>query len=345
MPARGPYKVAITGDFRGEDGAIRFEDDAMATLAGCDGLEVTLLETEVGEPVHADTVAGFDALIMKRSPLSADRIGGEEIRLGHIVRNGAGTEHIALDACTEAGIVVTNTPEGVRRPMATGAVALLLDLAFAVHQKAATLRAEGWSGRFRHRAMGLSGRTLGLVGCGNIGSEILALTAPWGMERLVSAPTKSDEAIAALGATRVSLDAVLSRSDFLILACPLTDATAKMINAASLARMKAGSVLINIGRGGLVEEPALVEALSSGHLAAAGLDVFDPEPPSPDNPLLHMPNVIATAHNLGLSEESVRLGNLSAAAAIVAFASGRTPDNIVNPKVLGHPRVKGRLGP
>lgn len=344
MPGKDPYKVAITGDFRGEDGAFRFENDAMAALAGCDGLEVTLLETDVGETIHAETVTGFDALVMKRSPLPAERIGGDA-RLGLIVRNGAGTEHIALDACTDAGIVVTNTPEAVRRPIATGAVALLLDLAFAIPQKRATLRDEGWSGRFRHRGMGLSGRTLGLVGCGNIGSEILALTAPWGMERLVSAPTKSDEAIAALGATRTSLDAVLSRADFLILACPLTDATAKMINAETLARMKPGSVLINIGRGGLVEEAALIEALSSGHLSGAGLDVFDPEPPSPDNPLLGMPNVIATAHNIGLSEESVRLGQLSAAAAVVAFASGRVPNNIVNSAVLDHPRVRGRVGP
>lgn len=343
LSAGNRFKVAITGDFRDGDGEIRFDDAAMETLTKCAELDITVLETDVGQPVGVDALGAFDALIMKRSPLTVERLACADIRIGHIARNGAGTEHIALDACTAAGIVVTNTPESVRRPMASGAVALLLNLAHALKRKDATLRADGWDGRFCHRGTGLTERTLGLVGCGNIGSDILALTVPWDMERIVCAPSKSDEEIGALGATRVDLDAVLARSDFLVLCCPLTDATAKMINAGTLSRMKPGSFLINIGRGGLVDEADLIEALSSGHLAGAGIDVFDPEPPARDNPLLAMPNVIATAHNIGLSDESVRLGNASAAAAVVAFATGRIPENIVNPAVLDHPRVRRRF--
>ncbi len=339
----GSIKVAITGDFRGKGGDLRFDPDAMASLQRCAALELTVLSTPVGEPLPIVAVRSFDTIVMKRSPIAAEALAAPDLRVAHLVRNGVGTDHLDLEACTRAGILVTNTPEAVRRPLASAVLALMLNLAHAVKQKDATLREKGWSGRFQHVGVGLGGRTLGLVGCGNIGSDILTLAEPWQMRRIVSAPSKSDAEIAAKGAERVDLDTLLAQADFVVLCCPLTAATANMINARSLARMKPGSFLINIGRGKLVNEPDLVAALASGHLGGAALDVFDPEPTTPDNPLLAMPNVIATGHNVGMTDENIRLGNTSAAEAVLAFAAGRLPDNIVNPAVLDHPRVKARF--
>ncbi|MGI9569226.1 MAG: NAD(P)-dependent oxidoreductase, partial [Desulfobulbia bacterium] len=113
-----------------------------------------------------------------------------------------------------------------------------------------------------------------------------------------------------------------------------------IIDRHALALMKQGSFLVNVARGPLVDEKALIAALQSGHLAGAGLDVFDPEPPDPENPLPMMENVIATGHNLGFSDESNRVGNTRAAVAALAVARKTVPPNLVNPEVLDHPRIK-----
>lgn len=341
MADSGPLKVAITGDFRGKDGSLAF--DALERLEAQSGLEIAVLDTPVGAPLDAATLDDFDVVVMKRSPLSAETIAAASPRATLIVRNGVGMEHIDLDACTKAGILVTNTPEAVRRPLASAALALILNMAHGIKQKDASLRSEGWAGRFRHPGLGLADRTLGVIGCGNIGQELLALIAPFGMECLAAAPSKSDAEVARHGATRVPLETLLERSDFVALCCPHTAETHKMINAGSLARMKPGSFLVNIGRGGLVDEAALLEALRSGHLAGAALDVFDPEPTTADNPLFALPNVIVTAHNAGMTDENTRRGNASAAAAVIAFVSGERPGAIVNPAALDHPRLVGRF--
>lgn len=334
------FRVAIAGDFRDRSGEIRFEPDALACLEADTGIDVTFLDCPVGGPLPDHVFSDFDALIMKRTPVTAAELDRPDLRLKHISRQGTGVEHLDIDACTAAGILISNTPNSVRRPMASGAMALLLNLGHNVRGKDAGLRADGWASRFRNQAPGLGGRTLGLIGCGSIGSEILKLSAPWEMRRVVSAPSRTDSEIERLDATRVELDDLLTQSDFVVLCCPLTASNRQMINADTLRRMKAGSYLINIGRGELVDEPALIDALTSGHLAGAALDVFSPEPPAPDNPLIAMPNVILTAHNIGMTAESIRLGNMMAAAAVAGLAQGLRPESVVNPAVLEHGRLK-----
>lgn len=337
------FKVAIAGDFRDRDGQIRFDPDALACLEENPIIDVTFLDCPVGGPLPENVFSDFDALIMKRTPVAAAALDRPDLRIKHISRQGTGVEHLDIDACTAAGILISNTPNSVRSPMASGAMALLLNLAHNVRGKDAGMRADGWASRFRSQAPGLGGRTLGLIGCGSIGSEILKLCAPWEMRRIVSAPSKTDVEIERFDATRVDLDVLLEQSDFVILCCPLTPATKQMINQDTLSRMKPGSYLINIGRGELVDEPALIDALSRGHLAGAALDVFNPEPLAPDNPLIDMPNVILTAHNIGMTAESIRLGNTMAAAAVAGLANGLRPESVVNPAVLEHSRLKGLL--
>jgi D-3-phosphoglycerate dehydrogenase len=334
------FRVAVAGDFRDRNGEISFEPDALAILEADPDIGVTFLDCPVGGPLPEHVFSDFDAVIMKRTPVTAAELERSDLRLKHISRQGTGVEHLDIDACSAAGVLISNTPNSVRRPMASGAVTLLLNLAHNVHGKDAGLRADGWASRFRNQAPGLGGRTLGLIGCGSIGSEVLKLLAPWDMRRVVSAPSRTDAEIAQLDATRVELDDLLEQSDFVLLCCPLTASTRHIINTDALRRMKAGSYLINIGRGELVDEPALIDALSRGHLAGAALDVFSPEPPAADNPLIAMPNVILTAHNIGMTAESIRLGNTMAAAAVVDVAKGLRPESVVNPAVLTHARQR-----
>ena len=197
-----------------------------------------------------------------------------------------------------------------------------------------------WVDRHRYCGMGLTDRVLGLIGCGNIGMDLLELSAPWGMERIVFDPYQDPGKVAAAGAQPVDFDVLLTRSDFIVLSCPLTDATRRIVDACAIDRMKPGAFLVNVARGGLVDEAALIAALTAGRIGGAGLDVFDPEPPAADNPLLAMENVVVTAHNMGFSDEGNRLGNRYAAAAVEQAARGTVPDNLVNPGVLDHPRIQ-----
>lgn len=337
------FKVFLTGDFRTSAGDVYFEAEALKALQSLPESSLEILKTPVGLPLTADLLASCDAVIMKRSPVTADVLERGDLKTIHISRNGVGLEHLDLAACTKSGIMVTNTPESVRRPMASSTMTLILALAHRLLEKNRAVREGRWADRHRYHGIGLRGRILGLIGCGNIGRDFLGLAAPWGMQHLVYDPHQPADMIISAGAEPVDLDTLLTAADFVVVCCPLTDETHHIIDRRALGLMKQGSFLVNVARGPLVEERALIDALQSGRLAGAGLDVFDPEPPEPDNPLLSMDTVIATGHNLGFSDESNRVGNTRAADAVVAVAQKRVPPNLVNPEVLDHPRVKDFL--
>ena len=337
------FKIVLTGDFRTSAGDLYFEAEALETLQQLPGTSIEILKTPVGMPVTADLLASCDVIVMKRSPITAEVLERGDLKTIHISRNGVGLEHLDLEACTKSGVMVTNTPESVRRPMASSTMTLVLALAHRLLEKNRAVREGRWSDRHCYHGIGLRGRVLGLIGCGNIGSEFLNLAAPWGMEHIVYDPYQPPEQIISAGGQPVGLDTLLTTADFVVVCCPLTDETHHIIDSRALGLMKQGSFLVNVARGPLVDEPALIAALHSGRLAGAGLDVFDPEPPDPENPLPMMDNVIATGHNLGFSDESNRVGNTRAADAVVAVAQGQVPPNLVNPKVLDHPRVKNFL--
>ncbi len=333
------FRVALTGDFVDSTGALYFEPAALAALRARPDIALSVLDTPPASPLSAEVLATYDAVIAKRSPLAADALDAADLRTIHVSRNGVGVEHLDLDACTRAGVVVTNTPDSVRRPIASAAMCLLLALAHRLVEKDRATRDARWQDRQLYRGTGLGGRTLGVVGAGNIGAEVLRLAEPWDMVRLVAHPSRSAEAIAALGAEKVELDELLARADFVVLCCPLNERTHHLIDARALELMRPEAYLVNVARGAVVDEAALVAALAEGRIAGAGLDVFDPEPPAPNNPLLGMHQAIVTSHNLGFTDESNRLGNSLAAAAVLRTADGRIPPNVVNRDVLAHPRV------
>jgi phosphoglycerate dehydrogenase-like enzyme len=179
------------------------------------------------------------------------------------------------------------------------------------------------------RGMELHGKTLGLVGLGRIGRITAGLGRAFGMRVLAYDPFVSSSDVAQV----VSLDDVLRESDFVSLHPVLTPDTFHLINAERLALMKPTAFLINTSRGGVIDEPALIEALQQGRLAGAGLDVFETEPPRIDNPLLHMDNVIGTPHGLSHAEESVQRCAEMTQENVLSIVDGRLPPYIVNPTV------------
>jgi phosphoglycerate dehydrogenase-like enzyme len=249
-----------------------------------------------------------------------------------IARTGVGYDAVDVAAATARGIPVTITPGTNQESVAEQTFALLLALTRDVTFHDRSIRSGGWQRTLSPRP--LRGRTIGLVGLGRIGRAVASKAIAFGMRVLACEPLGDPEADRRLGIERVGLDELLANSDIISLHLPLLESTRGLLDRAAFARMKPGSLLINTSRGGLIVEDDLIEALRSGQLAGAGLDVFDREPPAADNPLRSMPNVVATPHMGGI--DTLAMGDMAtmAARSIVDLFEGRWPaEAVVNPEV------------
>jgi phosphoglycerate dehydrogenase-like enzyme len=301
-----------------------------------------VLEAAEGELRH-DAVSGLDALVIASSRFRVTRDTIHQAgRLVLIARLGAGYETIDVEACTEAGIVVTTSPDAVRKPMAAAAVAFLLALALKIPQKDRYTREGRWSDGPTDLGVGLTGNRLGIVGFGNIGREIGRLVTAFEMQVRAYDPL-IDQASAGSDVALVGLEQLLAESDAVIISCPLTDSTRRLLDEERLSLMKPTAFLINIARGPIVDQDALARMLGSGRLAGAALDVFDEEPVSPKDPLLGLPNVIATPHAIGWTDEACRIGAQSASTAVLEITAGRVPPHALNPEVVQVPAFAAKL--
>ena len=321
-------RVGVTEDVRGADGRPVYDLSLLDERAG---VEWEWMRGE-GELEPAD-VAPYDAIVLFHPEVTAASLRGAE-RLRMIARLGVGVDNIDVTACTAAGVLVTVTPDSVRRPMASGGMAFVLALAHRLTEMDRHVRAGGWD-RFAHVGLGLDGRTLGIVGLGNVGRELATLAAPFGLTILAADPFVTEPPA---GIELRSLDALLGAADFVVVTCPLTEETYHLLDAERLALMKPTAYVVNIARGPIVDGAALADALASGRLAGAALDVFEPEPVRPDDPLLGLDNVILAPHGIGLTDELLRLGGQSASRAVLAVADGRLPEFPLNPAVLARTR-------
>lgn len=243
-----------------------------------------------------------------------------------IARCGVGYDAVDVPAATTHNIPLTITPTANREAVAELMLALLFAAAKAIIPGDRAVRQGEWP---RNLPMPLRGATVGLIGLGRIGQATATRLQSLGMKVIAHETHPNDAFIAKNNIELVSLNELFERSNIVSLHCPLIDATRNIINRESLARMKQGSILINTARGGMVDEAALVEALSSGHLRAAGLDVFQREPPLPDNPLLTLPNVVCSPHIAGCDELSMAAMGVEAAQCIVDLYSGSWPAGAV----------------
>jgi phosphoglycerate dehydrogenase-like enzyme len=241
---------------------------------------------------------------------------------------------------TEAGVIVTNTPLAIRRPVATIAMTFVLALAGHLFTKDRLTRTGRWNERTSYMGTGLTGRRLGIVGGGGIGRELIPLARAFDLRVAVADPYVQAADIEKLGATVVPLDTMVAESDFVVVACLLNDETRALINAERLARMKPSAYLINVARGPIVHEQALIEALRAKRIAGAALDVFTNEPVENDNPLLAMDNVIVTPHALCWTDECFENIAREGFSGLVSLARGVAPKNVVNREVLPHQRVR-----
>lgn len=245
---------------------------------------------------------------------------------------GAGYDSVDVAACTQAGVIVMNQAGANRDSVAEHAIGLILGLVHRLAESDRALRER--RGFSREDLMGheIKGMTLGLVGIGHIGTTVARLAAAFGMEVIATDPYVDAAEVQRRGARKVGLDELLAAADIVSLHCPRDQSTVNMMSTAQYARMKRGSYFITTARGGIHDEVALARALESGHLAGAGLDVWEPEPPPLDHPLLKLPNVFATYHTAGVTHEARRNIATMGSEQIVGLLRGARPPRLVNPE-------------
>jgi D-3-phosphoglycerate dehydrogenase / 2-oxoglutarate reductase len=247
--------------------------------------------------------------------------------------NGAGYDTVDVKACTAAGVLVVNQTGGNREAVAQHVLGMMLCLAKRVVETDRALRRGTLGDRNLFMGRELQGRTIGIVGLGNVGRRIAEMCRFFGMQVLAYDPYLSAETIAARNAVKVELDELLRRSDFVSANCPLTDETRAMFGAREFALMQPHAYFITSCRGFIHDEAALLAALKEKRIAGAGLDVWDKEPPGAAHPLLQLDNVIATPHTAGLTPEArTKMGRI-AAEQLLDCLDGKRPPRLVNPEV------------
>ena len=275
-----------------------------------------------------ERVRGASAIINSRSYIQWQREAIERLpELGHITVCGIGTDSIDLAAAREYGVMVSNIPGKTAPVVAEHSFALMWAIAKQVTWYMDSMRAGLWT---KMDGVFLAGKTVGIIGTGNIGAEMARLCRAVGMNVIAWTFNPSDERAARLGVEFVEFPELLARSDVISIHIQQTPESYHMIGESELAMMKAGALLVNVARGPIVDEVALVNALNSGHLGGAALDVFEEEPLPEDHPLLDCEHAILTPHIADMTPEGLDLLNQGVVENTLAFLNG-TPQNIVNP--------------
>ncbi len=337
------FDVGMTDD--GIYDKIMGTESARAMLDGARGLKVGKLPAKKRVAIDPKQLDRFDAVPAGGPLFTRESVSSAE-RCTLIVRFGAGYDLVDLDACTDAGIIVATTPMGIRRAMATAALTFILALSVRLFDKRNLVYSGSWTQADgpEYRGVGLEGRTLGYIGLGNIGQELHALIAPFGMKYLVYDPYLDDEVAKTLGVRKTDLDTLLKRSDFVSIQCLLTEETHHLIGARELELMKPTAYLINVARGAIVDQRALAEALAVKRIKGAGLDALEREPIDADDPLLDLDNVIVTPHALGYTDHMTQLCAEGCVQASLAVMRGEFPQAVINRDVLESPKLNEKLG-
>ncbi len=333
--AQTPFRVGLTRDLLTRNGEPSFGDGPLAILADDPAIEWEFIP-EVVDEITPDIMARYDGLYVNSPRVTAASVARPDLRVQIVSRHGVGYDSVDIPALAAKGVVATNTPIAIRRPVAVAALTFILAFAGRLVKKDQLTRTGRWHDRTSHMGLGLMTRTLGIIGAGGIGCELLALARPFGWRMFAADPYVPASAIAAFGAERVSLDQLLEQADFVVASVLLNDETRHMMNAERFTRMKPTAFFVNLSRGPIVDEPALIAALQEGTIAGAGIDVFEQEPVAIDNPLLSMDNVLLTPHALCWTDECFDAIAREGMTCIADFANGRTPKSVINSPLAGN---------
>jgi D-3-phosphoglycerate dehydrogenase len=321
------WKVIITDC---DHGSVEIEKEELDRI----GAEMTLAQVKSEEDVIR-VCAQVDGLINQYAPLT--RAVFERLpKCKVIAKYGVGVDSIDLKAATEFGIIVTNVPDYCFDEVADHTISLLLALARKTVFFNQQVKSNQWDfrqGRPMHR---ISNKTLGLIGCGRIGREVARKMSAFGVRTIAYDPYITDTGGAI---TFVDLGTVLKEADFISIHCSLNESTRHLLGGREFKKMQKKPYVINVARGPIIDEKALIQALNEGQISGAGLDVLEKEPPDPHNPLLEMENVILCPHVAFYSEESICEMKRRTVESISAVLLGKWPRVVVNKEVMGRTRA------
>jgi phosphoglycerate dehydrogenase-like enzyme len=337
-----PFRVGLTRDFLTPSGELAMGDIGLRKLQSTPGVSVEFFTDHLPEVTPAQ-ITDFDAVISLAPRYTQQTFAGASSRLACLARFGVGYDMVDIRALTEHDVMLTITPDGVRRPMATAVITLLLALAHEVFAKDRLVREGRWQERTNIRTTGLTGRTFGSIGLGNIAREVFRVLEPFEMIHLATDPFVKSEDVAGLRVKLVDLETLMRQSDFVSVHCPLNAQTRGLIGERELSWMKPTAYFISASRGPIVDQAALYRALKDRKIRGAALDVFEKEPVPKDEPLLKLDNVILTPHTLCWTDECfLRMGE-SAVESVLAVLRGEIPPYVVNPEVLQRPGMRAKL--
>lgn len=351
------FKVLYTGDCFDPNGRISRESLGLDLVDNVPYIQTGFLEDQKPDPkdptywdrlycleIMPHHVAEANGLVVCRPwvKTSAFSCGAESLVV--IGRAGAGYDKIDLEACTASDVAVFNSPDTLVHTTASAALLLILALAKRLPEHERLARSGCWDRQRQIIGDDLPGQTLGIVGFGRSGAELARLVAPFKMRVLAYSPHADRPRAEALQVTLVpTLDDLLRESDFISLHCRLEERTRGLIGERELRLMKPTAYFINVARGEIVQQDALVRCLRERWIAGAALDVFEEEPLPADDPLLGLDNVILTPHYLPSSRQSGRATAVSIAEGIIRVANGQIPDHVLNPAVLERPGFRAKL--
>jgi phosphoglycerate dehydrogenase-like enzyme len=350
------FRIALTGDFLNEQGVSAYGDLSLSLWKDRPYVQYRFLKEQspqahdpsyrtrlYSQEVTPDQIDGIDGLVVLRPWVKRAAFSRGVKDLLVIGRSGTGYDKIDVAACTENDVALFNAPHALRHSTASSALLFILALAKRLPEQQRLIRAGRWDLQANVMGSELQGRTLGIIGLGHSGRELVRLVGPFSMRVLAYSPHAVSMQAREIGVELKPLETMLRESDFVSLHCRLTPQTRRMIGAAQLALMKPTAFFINVARGELVDQSALVTALRERRLAGAGLDVFEVEPLPMDDPLLQLDNVILTPHWLPATKEVWQATGRAMAEGMLRASRGLVPENIVNTEVLERPDFRAKL--
>jgi phosphoglycerate dehydrogenase-like enzyme len=333
------FQVGLTRDFLTPEGEDVYQDIGLDILKRAPNLEHRVLPVNA-QPLTPDLLAGLDVVISLGPKYTRGSVKGVD-RLLAVIRFGVGYEMIDVPALTDADIALFIAAGAVDHTMAESILAFMLAISHRVLQKDKLTREGRWNERSKYMGWELRDRILGIVGLGGIGRKLADMVKPFRMSKILAFDPNLTEAPS--GVDLVSLDRLMVDADFVSVSCPLTEKTRGLIGHREIALMKPTAALINTARGGIVDEPALIEALRTGRIAGAGLDVFSEEPAGAGHLLATLDNVVLAPHAVGWTHEYFRdIGYMNCSQA-VSLSHGEIPPGLVNREVLHRPGFLKKL--
>ena len=337
-----PFRLGVSDDFYTEAAEpLNYVCDKK--FSGVSDFVWDRVQTDADKFATAGSLNNYDAFFALATKLNAESVR-DAGRLAVVARWGVGYDRIDVPALTEAGVALTITPAAVRGPVSEAIFTLVFALAKNLMLQDLVARGGGWRGDLPKMGISIGGRTLGSIGCGNIGQEMFRLAKSLGFGRFLAYdPHVTQDQVKHLGVELTDMDTVFRASDFVTVNTLLNQSTRGLVQERHFRLMQPTAYFINTARGPIVEHSALVKALRERWIAGAGIDVFPVEPPPKDDPLFSLDNVIVAPHALAWTTELMNDNGSEAADAVLKISRGEIPDGVVNRDVLTHPKFLAKL--